>query len=124
DPDGHTLTPTLRQRRAPAPPAPAAVSRRDATPALVRAAIATLQSSAGDTSSERVGLEPMAAADTVTVLRRAITESLPVWVAQGEDEYLVEPLRMSGGTLTAIDRITGQVRSVAVARLGAARIAD
>lgn len=66
----------------------------------------------------------MAAADTVAVLRHAITESLPVWVAQGEEEHLVEPLRMSGGTLTAIDRVTGQVRSVAVARLSAARIAD
>lgn len=124
DHDGHTLTRGAAARRAPTPPAPAAVSRRDATPALLRAAIATLQTSAGDTASERVGLEPMAAADTVTVLRRAITESLPVWVAQGDDEYLVEPLRMSGGTLTAIDRVTGQVRSVAVARLGAARIAD
>ena len=75
-------------------------------------------------ASERIGLEPMAAADTVTVLRRAIAEALPVWVAHGDDEHLVEPLRMSGGTLTAIDRVTGQVHSVAVARLGAARIAD
>ena len=124
DHDGHTVLPRPGGRRAPTPPPPATVTRRDATPALIRAAIATLLDARGEVSSERVGLDPMAAADTVAVLRQAIGEALPVWVSQGDEEYLVEPLRMSGGTLTAIDRVTGQVRSVAVARLGAARLAD
>jgi len=124
DHDGHMLLPGRTGHRAPAPPLTAAVTRRDATPALVQAAVATLRADSERSASERIGLEPMAAADTVTVLRRAIAEALPVWVAHGEEEHLVEPLRMSGGTLTAIDRVTGQVHSVAVARLGAARIAD
>ena len=66
----------------------------------------------------------MPAADTVVVLRRAIAESAPVWIAYGEEQALIEPLRMAAGTLTAIDRESGEVRTLPVALLAAARMAD
>ena len=71
-----------------------------------------------------IGLKPMPAADTMSVLRRAIADSVPVWLAHGEEDVLVDPIRLAGGTLTAVDRLTGEARSFAVARLGAAEIAD
>lgn len=124
-PDGAVAHAPRRRARAPRRGTGAPVTRRDATPALVKGAVATLRSS-GPRQVEvlSAGLEPMAAAETMAVLRKAITEATPVWVAHGDEESLVEPLRVSGGTVTAIDRATGQVRSVPVAMLTAARLAE
>jgi len=125
DADGHVVLPTSGSRRAPRRPDSDVVTRRDVTPSLIHAALSGLRSGAttGDypPSTE---MDSMAAADTIAVLRRAISESATARVAYGDEEYLVEPLRMSGGTVTAIDRVTGQVRNLAVARIGAALITD
>jgi len=119
------VLPTSGSRRAPRRPDSDVVTRRDVTPSLIHAALSGLRSGAttGDypPSTE---MDSMAAADTIAVLRRAISESATARVAYGDEEYLVEPLRMSGGTVTAIDRVTGQVRNLAVARIGAALITD
>lgn len=114
-------------RRAPTPRAPSAppVTRRDAAPALIAAAITTLRSSIrGEVPSAPLTLEPMPAADTITVLRRAIADAAPVWVAHGDEEVLIDPIRLAAGSLTGVDRVTGEVRTFAVARLGAAELAD
>ena len=57
-----------------------------------------------------------------SVLRRAIASSLTVRLGYGEGEGLVDPMRLQAGMLTAVDRITGEVRSFAVSRIVAAAI--
>ncbi|MFM9134692.1 MAG: helicase-associated domain-containing protein [bacterium] len=117
--------------RAPLAAEPSPVLRRDATPALIRATVAGLRRDHGAGTRTRrsggsatVSLDPMPAADTVVVLRRAIAESVPAWIAYGDDHVLVEPLRMAAGALTAIDRESGEVRTMPVALLAAAQLAD
>ena len=117
--------------RAPLPAETSPVLRRDATPALIRATIAGLRRDSGPAARARrdgapvsMSLDPMPAADTVVVLRRAIAEAVPAWIAYGDAHVLVEPLRMAAGTLTAIDRESGEVRTMPVAMLAAARLAD
>ena len=123
--DGQVAIARPRRARAPQVTTTAPVVRRDAAPTLITAAIATLRASAPVGSvTTTIGLKPMPAADTMSVLRRAIADSVPVWLAHGEEDVLVDPIRLAGGTLTAVDRVTGEARSFAVARLGAAEIAD
>lgn len=104
--------------------------RRDATPALVKAAVATLRAGQSDnsldisTGDDGSSLEPMPATETMAVLRRAIAGSLTVRLGYGEGEGLVDPMRLQAGMLTAVDRITGEVRSFAVSRIVAAEIPD
>ncbi len=131
-PEGVDGEPVVRSpERAPQAPAPPPVLRRDATSALIAAALAGLRREDGAAGRARrngagsgIHLDPMPAADTVVVLRRAIAESAPVWIAYGEEQALIEPLRMAAGTLTAIDRESGEVRTLPVALLAAARMAD
>ena len=128
--DGSVAHAPRRRARAPRRGAGAAVVRRDATPALVKAAVATLR--AGQSTAARVpafgddgsALEPMSATETMTVLRRAIAGSLTVRLGYGEGEGLVDPMRLQAGMLTAVDRITGEVRTFAVSRIVAAEIPD
>lgn len=130
-PDGEVATPPARRARAPKPTKAAPLTRRDATPALVQAAIATLRSQSAsvdalptDTAGTDALLDPMPAAETMAVLRRAITNSLTVRIGYGEGEGLVDPLRLQAGMLTAVDRVTGEVRTFAVSRIVAADIPD
>ena len=129
--DGSVARTPRRRARAPRRDGAVPVTRRDATPALIRAAIATLRAgvAAGTSTlspppSAGPALEPMPAAETLGVLRRAIAGSLTVRLGYGEDEGLVDPLRLQAGMLTAVDRITGEVRTFAVSRIVAAQIPD
>ena len=96
----------------------------------MKAAVATLR--AGQSTAAGVpafgddgsALEPMSATETMTVLRRAIAGSLTVRLGYGEGEGLVDPMRLQAGMLTAVDRITGEVRTFAVSRIVAAEIPD
>jgi hypothetical protein len=47
-----------------------------------------------------------------------------VRLGYGDGEGLVDPLRLQAGMLTAVDRITGEVRTFAVSRIVAADIPD
>lgn len=128
--DGTVAHAPRRRARAPRRGAGAPVVRRDAAPALVTAAVATLR--AGHSSApvtplhadETSTLEPMPASETMTVLRRAIAGSLTVRLGYGDGEGLVDPMRLQAGMLTAVDRITGEVRTFAVSRIVAAEIPD
>jgi hypothetical protein len=128
--DGSVAHAPRRRARAQRRGAGAPVVRRDATPALVQAAIATLragQSADARPAGPRSGvdpLEPMPATETMAVLRRAIADSLTVRLGYGDDEGLVDPLRLQSGMLTAVDRVTGEVRTFAVSRIVAAEIPD
>ena len=66
----------------------------------------------------------MPATETMAVLRRAIASSLTVRLGYGEGEGLVDPMRLQAGMLTAVDRVTGEVRTFAVSRIVAAEIPD
>lgn len=128
--DGSVARTPPRRARAPRRDNAAPIVRRDATPALIRAAIATLRADQAGApslparSSADPALEPMPAAETLAVLRRAIAGSMTVRLGYGEDEGLVDPLRLQAGMLTAVDRITGEVRTFAVSRIVAAQIPD
>ena len=128
--DGSVAHAPRRRARAPRRGGSAPVARRDATPALVAAAITTLRAAqpapAPGRSPSTHGdvLEPMPATETLAVLRRAITGSLTVRLGYGDDEGLVDPLRLQAGMLTAVDRLTGEVRTFAVSRIVAADIPD
>ena len=129
-PDGTVAHAPRRRARAPRRGAGAPVVRRDATPALVKAAVATLRagqsepSVAAATDDDGSALEPMPATETMAVLRRAIASSLTVRLGYGEGEGLVDPMRLQAGMLTAVDRVTGEVRTFAVSRIVAAEIPD
>lgn len=96
----------------------------------MKAAVATLRAGQSDASlaltngGDASSLEPMSATETMAVLRRAIASSLTVRLGYGEGEGLVDPMRLQAGMLTAVDRITGEVRSFAVSRIVAAEIPD
>lgn len=128
--DGNVAHAPRRRARAPRRGASAPVARRDATPALVAAAVATLRAGQSEPSASLAiggdgsALEPMPAAETMAVLRRAIAGSLTVRLGYGEGEGLVDPMRLQAGMLTAVDRVTGEVRTFAVSRIVAAEIPD
>ena len=128
--DGTLARAPRRRARAPRRGTGAPIARRDATPALVKAAVSTLRAGQSDgaldraTGDDGTALEPMPATETMAVLRRAIAQSLTVRLSYGEEEGLVDPMRLQAGMLTAVDRITGEVRTFAVSRIVAAEIPD
>jgi len=128
--DGQVAHAPRRRARAPRRGAGAPIVRRDATPALITAAIATLRAGQAPTvpgaepSIDGDTLEPMPATETMAVLRRAISGGLTVRLGYGDAEGLVDPMRLQAGMLTAVDRLTGEVRTYAVSRIIAADIPD
>lgn len=67
-------------------------------------------------------LEAMPATDTLAVLRKAISSEVPVRLSYADDEGCVDPLRLQAGVLTAVDRITGEVRTFHVSQIHAAAL--
>ncbi|MFM1965023.1 MAG: hypothetical protein RL134_748 [Actinomycetota bacterium] len=123
-PDGAVAHAPRRRARAPRRGAGAPVTRRNAGPTLITAAVATLR------GGERTppphadpSLEAMPVAETLAVLRRAISTETPVRISVAEGEGLVDPLRLQAGVLTAVDRVTGEVRTYPVAQIQAADLA-
>ena len=90
----------------------------------MKAAVTTLRGgnrlpvSDGDPS-----LETMPVAETLAVLRRAISTETPVRISVADGDGLVDPLRLQAGVLTAVDRVTGEVRTYPVAQIQAAGLA-
>lgn len=124
-PDGRVALPPRRRARAPRA-ASSPVVRRDAQPALIRAAITTLRGGGPMQTrgpSTDGALEPMPVADTLAVLRRAISSETPVRLSYADDEGLVDALRLQAGVLTAVDRATGEVRTFHVSQIQAADLA-
>ena len=126
-PDGSLVVRAARERRVPAPRARRATTTRTDPDALVSAAIRGLRS--GERSSVQAPVDgaapaiaPTSSAATVAALRRAITQVEPVWIAYADtdgttSQQVVDPIRLGGGTLTAFDHRTEQVRTFAVSRI-------
>lgn len=124
-PDGQVALPPRRRARAPRA-ASSPVVRRDAQPALIRAAIATLRGGAPTPPAVPMAdgvLEPMPVTDTLAVLRKAISSETPVRICFAGHEGLIDPLRLQAGVLTAVDRVTGEVRTFPVPQIEAADLA-
>lgn len=124
-PDGEVALPPRRRARAQRSSSPPVV-RRDAQPALIRAAIATLrggQAPASPRPSPVDAPESMPVADTLAVLRRAISTETPVRIFFAGEEGIIDPLRLQAGVLTAVDRLTGEVRTFPVPQIQAADLA-
>jgi hypothetical protein len=124
--DGSIAHAPRRRARPPRSGTGSPVVRRDAQPALIRAAVTTLRGGQAPHSSLSNGrtatLGPMPAADTLAVLRKAISSEVPVRLSYADDEGCVDPLRLQAGVLTAVDRITGEVRTFHVSQIHAAAL--
>ena len=61
-------------------------------------------------------------AATLAALKLAIAETTPVWIGYADadgttTEQIIDPIRMGGGTVTAFDHRTEQVRTFSVSRI-------
>lgn len=136
-PDGSVVTRRPHEHRA-RTPRPRKVTTRSASTTLVVATLRALR--AGDRAStaprrETItgpagdrGVQPTSSAATVAALKQAIADTEPVWVAYADSdgtttEQIIDPIRLGGGTVTAFDHRTEQVRTFMVARIsGVARL--
>ncbi len=131
-PDGDVLIRRPEDRRTAAPRSAAVSARRPAEATLIDAAIRSL--AAGDRASRtqreatvvgpasRVDLPSLTSAAIVSTLRRAIEDNRPLWIGYADTDgtvtqQIVDPIRLSGGVLTAFDHRFEQVRSFTVARV-------
>ena len=130
-PDGVVVIRRPADRRTRAPRAAAVATRRAPEAALVSAAVRTLR--AGDQAQGRRGvtvagpagrpdLPSQSAAAIVGALRQALADNRSVWIGYadtdgGVAEQIVDPIRLSGGVLTAFDHRTDSVRPFAVSRV-------
>jgi predicted DNA-binding transcriptional regulator YafY len=70
------------------------------------------------------------AAETLALLRGALGEERAIWIGYvdsdgGVTERVVDPVRLSGGSLLAFDHRTGELRTFPVHRItGAALLAE
>jgi hypothetical protein len=140
---GPARPPARRARGAPHAVEPAAGAM---TPALAAAAVRAMRASerprtggrgaggagdaeaagrAGSRAAQAAGPHPIPGSDpaaVVAALRAAIAEDRPVWIGYADPtgvaaDRRVEPLRLSGGYLTALDLRTEAIDSFAVARI-------
>lgn len=132
-PDGTVLMAPRVQRRLPAEAAgvhaeaggangPAAVDVR-----LVKATVRALRATHAPQRSDQDGLRPdlvrrSTGSGVLTMIRSALADAQPVWVAYAEadgttSEQAIDPIRVSGGTVTAFDHRIEQVRTFTLARI-------
>lgn len=124
--DGRMLIHRPSDRRVRTPKA--APVQTEATDAMADAALRALRagstSADAPTSGSAPGLSATAVASTI---KKAVLEHAPLWLGYAEidgtvTEQLVDPIRISAGTLTAYDHRSDVVRAFAIARVtGVAR---
>ncbi len=130
-PDGAVVIRRPEDRRMRAPRPQPVTTRRMPEEALVAAAVRTLR--AGDRASGRrtssiagpasgVDLPRQSAGGIVSALRAALSDNRPIWVGYADTDgavvqQIVDPIRLSGGVLTAFDHRTDSVRTFSVSRI-------
>ena len=129
-PDQHRTPPRRR-------PAPVGAEPPPPSEVLVVAAVRALRAGDRATTAPRgpvVGpalggvLPRTPAAQTLALLRDALADERPLWIGYvdsdgGVSERVIDPVRLSGGSLTAFDHRTGELRTFPVHRItGAATI--
>jgi hypothetical protein len=112
------------------PPAPSDVLLTAAVRAL-RAGDRAASAPRGPTVGPALGgvLPRTPAAETLALLRGALEAERPVWIGfvdtdGGVSERVVDPVRLSGGSLTAFDHRTGELRTFPVHRITGAALID
>ena len=127
--DGTVLVHRPNDRRTRTPKAPRVTARRD--DALVSAAIRALRASdrsqrprtaAAVAGPASAGAPSLSSAAVSTTIKKAVLEHQPLWIGYAEvdgtvTEQVVDPIRISAGTLTAFDHRSETVRTFAVARV-------
>ena len=139
-PDGTIVVRTPRQHRSASPRHRKVVASRTDPGTLIAAAIKGLR--AGDRAANAprrttiagpAGVSHVKATTStaiVAALRTAIVEATPVWIGYADTdgtttEQIIDPIRLGGGTVTAFDHRTEQVRGFMVARIsGVALLED
>jgi hypothetical protein len=120
------------------PPAPIGAEPPGPSQVLLTAAVRALR--AGDRASEAPrgpvsgpvmgGVLPRTpAAQTLELLRDALDRDRPLWIGfvdqdGGVTERVVDPVRLSGGALSAFDHRTGELRTFPVHRITGAALID
>jgi hypothetical protein len=133
-PDGAVVVATPQRRRTPSRPRPRhpGAEPPPPTPALIDAAVRAMR--AGEHSAAHRPTQPTGPDDalgrsdiaqTLEVLRGALDSTAQVWIGYADptgttSERVVEPLRLSGGFLTAYDLRTASLMTFTVARITAA----
>ena len=97
------------------------------TPALAAAAVRAMRASDRPEAARRAEgaahpVPPGAPAEIVAILRAAIDKDEAVWIGYADPSGVtgdrrVEPLRVAGGYLTALDLRTEAIQSFALARI-------
>ena len=139
-PDGTIVVRNPRQHRSASPRHRKPAASRTDPRTLVSAAIKGLR--AGDRAANAprrttiagpAGVSQVKATTStaiVAALRTAIVEATPVWIGYADTdgtatEQIIDPIRLAGGTVTAFDHRTEQVRGFMVARIsGVALLED
>lgn len=130
-PDGVVVIRRPEDRRTRTPRAQAVATRRRPEETLITAAVRTLR--AGDRASSRgaasvsgpasgADLPRQSAAAIVSALRAALADNRPLWVGYADTDgtvvqQIIDPIRLSGGVLTAFDHRTDSVRTFSVSRV-------
>lgn len=131
-PDGTVVVRNLRQHRAPSPRHRRIATARPDPTTLITAAVKGLR--AGDRAAHAprqntiagpAGVSEMKATTSTAIIaaiRTAISEATPLWIGYADTdgtttEQIIDPIRISGGTVTAFDHRTEQVRGFMVARI-------
>ena len=131
-PDGTVVVRNLRQHRAASPRHRRIAASRPDPATLITAAVKGLR--AGDRAAHAprqttiagpAGVSRVRATTStaiVAAIRTAISEATPVWIGYADTdgttiEQIIDPIRISGGTVTAFDHRTEQVRGFMVARI-------
>lgn len=102
---------------------------RQVTATMAQAAVRALRSS--DHQHVDAGSDPLvdharrcSGPAALALLRESATLAQPAWLSYAESDgttidQVIDPIRVGGGTLTAFDRRTGQVRTFILARIAA-----
>ncbi len=138
-PDGTIVVRNPRQHRSASPRHRKPAASRTDPRTLVSAAIKGLR--AGDRAANAprrttiagpAGVSQVKATTStaiVAALRTAIVEATPVWIGYADTdgtatEQIIDPIRLAGGTVTAFDHRTEQVRGFMVARISGVAVLE
>jgi predicted DNA-binding transcriptional regulator YafY len=131
-PDGTVVVRRSNEHRTATPKAAKAVTSRRNPETLITAALKALRASERSQTAPRgatvagpasTGAIPRSSsAAIVAALKRAIADSTPMWISYADTDgtntdQIVDPIRLGGGTMTAFDHRTEQVRSFTISRV-------
>lgn len=131
-PDGTVVVRRSDERRTATPKHAKATTSRHNPETLITAALKALRASERSQSAPRgatvtgpatAGAIPRtSSAAIIAALKVAISESTPMWISYADTDgtntdQIVDPIRLGGGTMTAFDHRTEQVRSFTIARV-------